>query len=222
MIDPSVVLAWMLRLQPEAPWSASYPTTASAIATLANHDPVFEGDDGPERTAAVLTSIAWFEGRFKADAEGGYVGGRPTSFCTMQVDGSNFGHLGVTRRQVLSDIGACIWAGLRMVHVSFYVCRHKPLEGRLDHYATGGGACTRPAHDEGGHRMRLARWLASTRVDVAPGPICQAAQPFGPTNAKKPQDAFWAPWGSGCGGSSTGRAKRVPGLTSQDWRGVPN
>ena len=31
-----------------------------------------------------------------------------------------------------------------------------PIEGRLDHYATGGSGCRKPLKDEGAHRVRKA------------------------------------------------------------------
>src|ERR1051326_1840845 len=61
MIEATTILMWMLRLQPEAPWSSSFPRTAAIIAARAQEDPV-EGN--PEWTAALLTSIAWHESRF--------------------------------------------------------------------------------------------------------------------------------------------------------------
>ena len=122
-------------------------------------------------------AVAWYESRFQQDAEGdherlaGGKKGEPNSFCAMQIGKSNFRGLGVTRNDVQKSIDTCIATGLRLMHISFGVCRAQPLEHRLDHYAVGGDGCTTPPRDEGGHRIRKALWLykAVPRSDVNPG-----------------------------------------------------
>lgn len=169
MVDVDWVLALMLRAEPAAassPWRSTYKKTAAAFARAATARPLFSGADGADRTAALLVSVAWFESRFQQNAEGDHeiVNGKkdlskPNSFCAMQIGKSNFAGLGVTAEALLSDIDLCVDTGLRLMHVSFGVCRAAPLEHRLDHYATGGEGCRVPPHDEGGNRIRKAQWL---------------------------------------------------------------
>jgi len=171
MIDPSWVLALMLRAEhaPErSPYRPTYEETAAAIAKAASALPLFSGPKGAEKTAAFLVSVAWHESNFRQDAEGDHEKlpdgkkGRPRSFCAMQIHESNFAAFGVTREAITlgsseqSAISRCIEVGLRLLHVSFAVCREKPIEGRLDHYATGGSGCRKPLKDEGAHRVRKA------------------------------------------------------------------
>lgn len=165
-ITAAYVLKLMIAAQANAPWRSTYESTASAIADAANANPLpFPGDNASAQTAAMLVATARFESAFKPDAEGDFdkradgTRGEPNSFCLLQVGKSNFGFLGVTREQMQSDVATCVRAGLRMMHVSFTVCRGRPIEERLNQYTTGGGACVQPTHDEGGHRVRLALWL---------------------------------------------------------------
>lgn len=195
-VDPAWVLALMLKAEPSAassPWRATYEATADAFARAASARPLFDGPRGAEKTAALLVSTAWFESGFRQDAEGDFVRGAPTSFCALQVNASNFRALGVTREALTRDeldaegrvarraIDVCADAGLRMMRVSFGVCRGKPLERRMDHYARGGDGCLPPPHDEGTHRVKKALWLfervpapaaapAPTRVGAAAAP----------------------------------------------------
>lgn len=167
----ALVLAMMLHAEPDAvrsPWRATYDSTAAAIARASVASPLYAGDDGPGRTAAVLVSIAWFESRFDPRAEGdrprradGSLGAA-TSFCAFQINAANLGWLGVTRERLLEDVDACVAAGLRMARVSLRICRAEPPEHALDWYASGGDGCFRPPRDEGAHRMRKAMWLFAT------------------------------------------------------------
>ena len=159
IVDPAYVLKLMLVAQPAAPWRSSYESTAVAIAEAANAQPLPFADDAAARTAALLVATARFESAFKQDAEGDPLRGEPQSFCLLQVGKSNFAQLGVTRELMQHDIKTCVRTGLRMMHISFNVCRSRPIDERLNQYATGGGSCVQPKHDEGGHRVRLALWL---------------------------------------------------------------
>lgn len=159
------VLLAMLRVQPTAPWIDTYPSTAEAIATAATDEPLFQGEDGAKKTAAILTSVAWYEGTFKQNAEGDHIKladgrkGRPRSFCTMQIHETNFRYLGVTKDQVQEDIGVCIRSALRLMRISFTLCKQKGFEHLLDQYTTGTGGCRAPKKNEGVHRMRKGMWL---------------------------------------------------------------
>jgi hypothetical protein len=172
LVDAAYVLALMLKAQPEdTAWRSTYETTATAIAAKANESPLFAGDDGPAKTAALAVSVMWFESNFKPDATGDCedklpngmckVGARPRSFCLFQVHESNHKALGTTKERLLSDVGACVDAGFRLMKISFAMCSGKDwkTEDRLNQYATGGGVCVRPSRDEGAHRVRKGIWL---------------------------------------------------------------
>lgn len=150
MIDPAWVLALMLKAEPaheQSPWRDTYESTAAAIAKAADRNPLPLGADAAERTAALLVSVAWFESHFQPNAEGDKPKladgsrGRARSVCAMQVHESNYAQLGVTRAALQEDVQTCFDTGLRLLHVSFGVCRARPLEHRVAHYAGGGNGC---------------------------------------------------------------------------------
>lgn len=165
-VDPSWVLALMLRLEPQSPHRATFERTASAIAHHATVDPLPLGEDREAKTATVDVAIAWFESRFQPDAQGDCdkttdkgicaPGSRPHSFCLVQVSETNFRGLRTSRDEVQADVDKCLAAGHRLMHQSFRVCANKPLEDRLNWYAAGGPTCTEPRRQEGRHRMRKA------------------------------------------------------------------
>jgi hypothetical protein len=149
------VLAAMVSLEASPPWAETYAETAEAIADVSLEAPLFPGEHGPLRTAALLTSLAWFESRFDPRA----VGDHGRSVCLVQVHASNHAALGVTRDELLEDPRTCLRAGLEMIRRSFAVCARRPLEERLGHYAAGKAGCDRGLR-ESRHRVGLARRLA--------------------------------------------------------------
>lgn len=171
-------LQLMLKAQPtnNVPWKDTYPATAEAIAEAAAAHPLFKGENGDKRTVSVMVAVADFESKFNPKAVGDcpdkdsngmcVPGSEPRSFCTFQIHNSNFKFLGVTKMQLLEDTKLCATSGLRMMHKSFETCKGwKPTE-LLNQYATGGGVCVRPKHDEGEHRMRKAQWLYKWAEDL--------------------------------------------------------
>jgi hypothetical protein len=157
------ILTLMLAIQPKAPWLATYEKTADALATASVEHPLFEGEDG-RKTAAILMSLAWFEGNFKQDAQGDCGLGktdaktgmcvkdaRPHSFCTFQINESNFTRFGVKKADILSDINLCTRTALKIVQESFRNCRALPVEDRLNFYVAGKD-CTTGAK-KGRHRV---------------------------------------------------------------------
>jgi soluble lytic murein transglycosylase-like protein len=145
------VLAAMVSLEASPPWAGTYAETAEAIADVALEAPLFDGEAGPLRTAALLTSLAWFESRFDPRA----VGDHGRSVCLLQVHASNHAALGVTRDELLDDPRTCLRAGVKMIRQSFAVCARRPLLERLSHYAAGGAGCER-GRRESRHRVGLA------------------------------------------------------------------
>lgn len=138
MVTPDWVFALMLKGQPQkTPWMDTYRSSAEAIAEAAAANPLFEGSDGDAKTAAVMVGVAIPESALRPDA----VGDQGTSYCLFQVNRSNFRGLGVTEEQMRTDVRVCASAGLRMMHMSFRVCRHQPLKYRLSWYAAGRDGC---------------------------------------------------------------------------------
>jgi hypothetical protein len=169
MTTATWVLGLMLATQPTAPWSDTYAATAEAIADEANAHPLA---GGPAHTAALLVAVAWYESTFKPDASGDCTDGGssvacsapravPHSFCLMQIHESNLRGLGTTRAEVMTDVRACVRAGLRMITESLRVCRSAPARERLRWYAGGGPVCTatEDAKRKSAHRMALTEKL---------------------------------------------------------------
>jgi hypothetical protein len=177
MVTAKFVLAMMLLAEPHSPFVSTFEKTAEAIADAANASPVFDGEDGTDRTAALLVSVAWYESRFQVDAAGDCAkktavgtcaGGKPRSFGLFQIHESNHAWLGVTREQITADPEVAAAAALKMIHASFVICRARPLEGRLGWYARGGSGCPEESR-ESKHRVLKARWLFAHAVrTVAP------------------------------------------------------
>lgn len=138
------VLGFMLLLQPRAPWRATYENTAAAIAKGAELAPVFDGDDGVARTAALDAAIAWFESRFDPRALGDH--GRSHGLYQVQGHG-----------ELEDPLDQTILANA-MIRSSFDVCRKHPLEERLGWYAAGGNDCERGLR-ESRNRIGLAMRL---------------------------------------------------------------
>lgn len=167
------ILQVMVALEPTAPWRSTYETTAEALATVAEEEPLFPGKDGPRRTAALFVSVAWYEAHFQQDAKGdcrkkddkGRCVAQPQSLCMFQVGRSNLGALGTTEEAILSDINVCTRSARKMMYDSFGVCRGRPTEDMLGHYASGGQTCG--GLRESRHRVAKAKWLESKFPFVA-------------------------------------------------------
>lgn len=172
LIDAAFVKVLIETAQPAgAPWQNTRPMVAEVIAKKSNAEPLFKGDDGPAKTAAIAISILLFESGIKPDAVGDCLekddkgmclpGATPQSYCGFQIHRSNLATLGVTREQITTDFGVCVDAGWKMMRSSFSICRGRPVEEQLVHYASGGQTCS-TADDpvrKSRHRMAKALWL---------------------------------------------------------------
>ncbi|HEU4411694.1 MAG TPA: transglycosylase SLT domain-containing protein [Polyangiaceae bacterium] len=140
------VLSLLLLLQPEAPWRASYPATARAIAEAAERsEPLFPGSDGRTHTAALLVAVAYHESRFDPKA----VGDKGRSFGLFQLQrggASNFTPAVAARRS------------LAFLRSSRNACRDRPEDERLAAYVSG--RCDRGL-EASRARMRLGRSLVA-------------------------------------------------------------
>lgn len=132
--------AWILAAMAMA-WTLTSPImgitpkpVAAAIAEASIEKPLFPGEDGPRRGAALMVGIARYESGFKADAKGdckdkppGWPGcgqksndSVPTSFCFMQVhfDDGVERVQGYTREELLTNPLSCARAGREIIRDS--------------------------------------------------------------------------------------------------------
>ena len=123
-----------------------------AVAYDPNETPLFKGNKGRARTAALLLAIAYHESGFAHDVDIGpcYRGrdgqgarcdhGR--SACVMQIHiGDKTTAQGYSRDELFADRKKCFRAGLALVRRSLSECRHLDSKHRLNAYASG--VCTR-------------------------------------------------------------------------------
>lgn len=165
MLFQKWVLSLMLLLQPAAvtPWASTYEQTATAIAEAAQDSPVFMGEKGASRTAALLVAVAWHESRFDQQALGDCTAGKPktrtacASWGLFQMNKHNFV---VPGEFALGDPAIASREALRMVRISFRVCRGRPLDEQLAWYAAGNRGCDRGLR-ESRNRMGLAKTIES-------------------------------------------------------------
>jgi hypothetical protein len=138
-----LVFVWMLALVPRAPWASTMAETAQAIANAADADPLVDQEGAPQEimTAALLTSIAFFESRFNLAA----VGDAGASRGAWQVKG---------RAGKTADEQARIALG--KVHQSYRACPDLAMDERLSAYAAGDCVRGRRASRT---RVRLAMHL---------------------------------------------------------------
>jgi hypothetical protein len=161
------VLTLMVALQPAAPWRASYDDTARAIAQVVTDEaPVYPGEFGRERTAALLVSVAWFESNFQPGAVGDCGHKGP---CAKGEKGRSHGLYQVQGHGDLEDPVDATRAALGMVRASFKVCRARDVTEYLGWYAAGGNDCARGL-PESRHRVRKAQWLFRAHPPPAPAP----------------------------------------------------
>ncbi len=157
------VLLLMMSLAPSSPWLATFPRTAVEIAAASTESPMYDGPKGPAFTAALTVASGMHESSLRPDA----VGDSGRSVCLLQIGVSNLAALGVTRRELLEDVGKCVRAGLKMMHASASVCRARPLEERQANYLEGNGGCSNET------ALRRSRWrtsLAKSLVAKHPPP----------------------------------------------------
>lgn len=164
-------LAIMAVLVPKAPWTDSYPREAEAFVTAAERDPLFKGPRGVERTIDYELSVASFESVFDPSAKGD----RGASLGLFQITpatakpyqgqahalravwGDTFDPWRPVSEELLEPEGAAPLA-IRLMRVSFWICRDRPRDERLGWYAAGGFGCR--GVRESKHRVNRALWIA--------------------------------------------------------------
>ena len=179
------LVAWCLALMntmvPSAPWIVEYPREAESFVTAAERDPLFKGPRGIEKTVDYELSVAWFESHFKPGAKGD--GGASLGIFQAAPDTAK-PYLGQARakraafgdvfdpwntaREDLFDVEASPGLAIRLMRVSFGICRDRPQSERLGWYAAGGEGCRGLV--ESRHRVNKAQWLALVHPFVADAP----------------------------------------------------
>lgn len=182
MTKYAILAAWILQVmnheESSAPWKATYAASADAIAHISTDAPLFQGDDGPRKTASEFLSIGLFESHYDPRAEGDRAclkweerpiadsnttkhvcvkQGAPHSFCMFQISDGNFEWLNTTREKIQNDFQECLRAAHTMIKTSHKICRDKPKEDRLNWYARGGDGCD--PYDKGKHRVLKSGWI---------------------------------------------------------------
>lgn len=153
---------------------ARYEEIAAALYEVTydkSTNPIFAGNSGRAKTAALILSIAYFESGFARDVDIGPCaktkngqrcdGGR--SACMMQVQigsGATYqrahGIDGLTQQDLFADRETCFRVGLNMIRRSFTACRKLGPDMALNVYASG--SCQR------GQRPGLARLSLARRL----------------------------------------------------------
>jgi hypothetical protein len=145
----SWILSLMVLLQPTAPWSETYASTAAAIDQVVAEEPSLFTDDheGRAKTAAVLVALAWFESNFKPNASSAH--GKLRGLYQVGGHGDQSDPVKATR------------IALEMMRESFQKCRARPIPDRLAFYT--GGNCRAPSADaleKSRARVGKGLWLA--------------------------------------------------------------
>lgn len=127
--------------------------------------PLFVGDESRLKTSALLVSVAWREGSLGGHVEGDHIDGKPTSFCTMQVNLSPGARTreGWTGPELRDDPAKCVAVGFRMLRESIHVDPKNPVS----FYARGPrwqtAEARRISRDRMALAMRLVRDVAATK-----------------------------------------------------------
>jgi hypothetical protein len=114
---------------------------ASAIADGSKKNPLL-GD--AIHTAALMVVMTWHESRFRENQ----VGDSGASIGVAQV--ASFWTKTVCKDDDLADLSQNIDCSLKLLHISFEICRSHPIEDRLAWYAAGGSGCEK--------RLELSRF----------------------------------------------------------------
>ena len=165
------ILLILQSVQPNAPWSATYEETARAIDDVAHESPIYDSNDGVERTIAEIVAVARFESTFDPHA----IGDHGQSLGFGQIGVSNVRRLGIDRDDLL-DVRENVRAMVRLLKESHRVCRANAPEDQLAAYATGNARC-RVAEGLAAsrHRMAYARWILRTYRPFWVEPVAKSA-----------------------------------------------
>lgn len=143
------------------------PRVVEAIDVASSTRPLYAGESGPTKTAALLVAILSRESRFEFDAVGRDDLGE--SYGLGQIHESNLRRLRLTREMALEPLPNLLGT-LTLIQESFRACRGSPEFDRLAMYAAGRGRCFDPwAIRDSRYKSQLAKRLAA--VPPPPRPI---------------------------------------------------
>lgn len=130
----------------EVDMKARYESIATDMAeVIEKSKPIFNGKDAELRTAALLSSIAFYESGLRKDVdEGNARGDSGRSWCLMQINIGN-GHVLVgdaemkswTGKDLVTDRKKCFAAAIEVVRASMKQCSHLKDGSVLGGYTTG-------------------------------------------------------------------------------------
>lgn len=156
-IPVSWVVGLLAALEPNAPYRSTYEKTAEAIARVSESEPLFPvEEEGEERTATLLVSLAWYESRLRPDAKS--KNGR--WYCLYQLEKGWLPNA----KQSLVDPEMCTRAAVKVIRQSMTTCKSRPLTERLAYFTSG--RC-----DRGGVESRYRMFLASKLLKEHPLPL---------------------------------------------------
>ena len=130
----------------EADMKERYISIAKDMSiAIQNSKPLFQGKDVELRTAALLTSIAFYESGFKKEVDDGRSRGDDgRSWCLMQINiGNNHVRVGDdtmrswTGKDLVKDRQKCLAVGLEMIRLSLNQCSKFKGGSALSAYTTG-------------------------------------------------------------------------------------
>ena len=151
MVTSVWVLAIMNALAPATPWAFQYGEIAEAIADASNQDPLFPGEDGARKTAAVLLALAYHESRFQPNV----VGDNGASFGLFQIQPPT----AKVEAHLLTLPRNAAFIAIGLIRTSFRVCAQDEMKNRLAWYAAGGLGCREQGKRKSAIRMGLAMKL---------------------------------------------------------------
>ncbi len=152
----NVLIIWILAACAYLSPGKDHTLVAESMArVIATERPLFADDEDRTKTAALVTTIAFYEGSLKPVV----LGDRNASFCTMQIHASSGGTAALNE-----NLDECFRKGITMLRESMAMCPDFPIA----FYARGPKGCTdEHAHRLSNHRMYESKQLRS-KVKVWP------------------------------------------------------
>jgi Transglycosylase SLT domain len=161
----SWILSLLLFLAPHSDFAWTFDATAAAIDKIVHETPIYDTNDGPERTAAELVAVAYYESSFDPMAFHANDGAQGVNSVGLaQISTSNLPALGLSDWRDLTDPETNLRAAAKMLRASHRTCRGFPWAQQLASYATGRGLCSVPEGVVASvERLTLARRLLAER-----------------------------------------------------------
>lgn len=128
----------MMFLHPNSPYQDTFVNTALAIDEVSHETPIYDGNNGPERTAIELIAVSYWESSFDPNAVGHDSWGE--SLGLAQIHESNMKGEHVTRAQ-LFDQKTNLRIAAKMMRESHRICKKSKWLYQLAEYATGRAQC---------------------------------------------------------------------------------